>query len=143
MIRAGQTGDQAAMGRILSDWIDATPWMPRLHSREEDMAFCQGLLEATEVWVLILHDRAEGFLSLRGQEIAALYLAPEARGQGHGKALLEAAKRTAERLSLWTFQANAAAVRFYLREGFEVALRTDGAGNDEKLPDLRLEWSAP
>ena len=33
------------MGAILSDWIDATPWMPRLHTRAEDAAFI-ALLDA-------------------------------------------------------------------------------------------------
>jgi GNAT superfamily N-acetyltransferase len=44
------------------------------------------------------------------------------------------------RLVLWTFQANSAAIAFYLREGFVEIERTDGAGNEEGLPDVRMIW---
>ena len=50
------------------------------------------------------------------------------------------AKAGRDRLELWTFQANTRAIAFYRREGFVEAARTDGSGNDEKLPDLRLVW---
>lgn len=76
-----------------------------------------------------------------GGEISALYLAPAARGRGLGKALLDEAKGQG-RLSLWTFQANPGARAFYRREGFREVEFTAGAGNDEKLPDVRLEWQA-
>ena len=70
----------------------------------------------------------------------ALYLLPEACGQGIGKALLDRAKGEAGPLELWTFQANTGAQRFYLREGFVEARRTDGAENDEGLPDIFYTW---
>ena len=66
-----------------------------------------------------------------------------ARGRGVGKALLDTAKARSDRLELWCFQANAGARRFYAREGLAEVERTDGAGNDEKLPDVRLVWPAP
>lgn len=141
MIRPGTPNDAADMGRILSDWIDETPWMPRLHSRDEDRGFCRHLLASTEVVVCELHGQVAGFAARAGQILPALYLAPGARGQGNGRALLDRAKSASGgRLGLWTFQANAGAVRFYVREGFAEVERTEGAGNAEKLPDLRLEW---
>ena len=51
-------------------------------------------------------------------------------------------KARAGRLWLWTFQANLGAQRFYLREGFAEVRRTDGAGNDEGLPDIQYHWPA-
>ena len=129
------------MGRILSDWIDATTWMPRLHTRDEDMGFCLHLLDTTDVLILSVRDQVAGFLSLKGHEIQALYLSPDARGLGHGKALVDLAKAASEgRLGLWTFQANVRARQFYLREGFVETRRSDGAGNDEGLPDIRFDW---
>ena len=50
--------------------------------------------------------------------------------------------KAAGHLTLWTFQANDGARRFYAREGFREVEFTDGAGNAEKLPDVRLEWTA-
>ena len=54
--------------------------------------------------------------------------------------LLEWAKETRARLTLWVFQANVRAIAFYQREGFVVAQITDGQRNAEKLPDLRMVW---
>jgi len=46
-------------------------------------------------------------------------------------------------LQLWTFQVNDEARRFYGREGFVEVEHTDGAGNEEGEPDVRLEWRPP
>ncbi|MEL6292571.1 MAG: GNAT family N-acetyltransferase [Pseudomonadota bacterium] len=81
-----------------------------------------------------------GFLARDGEAIHALYIAPAAQGQGIGSALLQQAQAASPRLSLWTFQANTGAQRFYKRHGFDEVLRTSGTGNDEKLPDIRMFW---
>jgi ribosomal protein S18 acetylase RimI-like enzyme len=60
---------------------------------------------------------------------------------GLGSRLVELAKsRSPEGLQLWTFVSNVAAQRFYQRHGFVVAETTDGWGNEEKEPDMRLVW---
>ena len=82
----------------------------------------------------------QGFLARDGEDILALYVRPSQTGRGIGRALMQAAKARCPRLRLWTFQANIAAQRFYLREGFAEAARTDGAGNDEGLPDIHYIW---
>nr|WP_290428734.1 GNAT family N-acetyltransferase [Defluviimonas salinarum] len=103
----------------------------------EDRGFVAGLLASHEVlvaranWVV-------GFLARQGGEIDALYVAATARGRGVGSALLAAAGAAESDLSLWTFQANAGALRFYSARGFVETERTDGSGNAERLPDVRL-----
>lgn len=128
------------MAQVLGDWIAATAWMPKLHSPEQDMWFCGQLIGTCEVWVVRL-PAVSGFLARKGAEIDALYLCPDVRGQGHGSALLDRAKQGRDQLELWTFQANTNAIAFYLREGFAEDRGTDGLGNAEKLPDLRLIWT--
>ncbi len=142
ILRDATPKDAAGMARVLGDWCRETPWLPKLHSRADDLGFVGGLL-TTHVVRLGFADTSgcAGFLARRGCEIDALYLAPQARGRGLGKALLEEAKSCGH-LGLWTFQANAGARRFYLREGFREVRMTDGADNDEKLPDVWMEWSA-
>ena len=125
------------MGAILSDWIDATPWMPRLHTRAEDAAFCTSLVPRAHV-----SGDVDGFVAVDGEDIPALYVAQEARRKGHGRALLDHAKSGADRLALWTFAANREALAFYAAQGFAETARTDGE-NDEGLPDVRLEWRRP
>ncbi len=46
------------------------------------------------------------------------------------------------RLGLWTFAADAGARAFYQCEGFAPVETTDGARNDEGLPDVRQAWTA-
>ncbi|MGV6848340.1 MAG: N-acetyltransferase family protein [Marinibacterium sp.] len=143
-LREATQQDAPAIADILSDWIDQTDWMVRVHTRAEDRGFGAFLIEKTQVTVAeaVTEPRAVcGFLSLQPPHIQALYLAPDARGQGVGKALLDRAKTGHDRLELWAFQANLGARRFYEREGFVEVERTDGAGNDEKLPDIRMTWT--
>lgn len=139
-IEPARADDAAAIADILSDWIDATPWMPRIHTRDEDRGFGAFLIEKMAVIVARKGGEVAGFLARDGAVIHALYLAAGQRGRGIGKALLDSAKAGRGRLELWTFQANADAQRFYAREGFVEVEATDGQGNDEKLPDIRMEW---
>lgn len=124
---------------IISDWIDATDWMPRCHTRADDLAFVTGLVTSGRVTVLRDDDGPQGFLSLRGHEIEALYLDANARGAGGGQHLIDVVKASSDRLALWTFAANSGARRFYAREGFRETGGTEG-DNEERLPDIRVEW---
>lgn len=132
--------DAADLGLILGDWIRETGWMPVLHSREDDRVFLGGLIETHLVRVVRHGETTLGFIARKGGEIDALYLGSAARGRGIGKALVDEVKATEPLASLWTFQANTGAIAFYRREGFIEAERTDGRGNDERLPDIRMTW---
>ena len=65
---------------------------------------------------------------------------PRRRARGLGLQLLEKAKEAYAELSLWTFQQNLRARRFYERHGFVAVTETDGADNEEKLPDVLYRW---
>ena len=138
MIRPATPADAPSLGKVLGDWVRETGWMPVLHTFDEDQGFLANLIEEAEVWC---DEAATGFIARRDETIPALYLAPAARGQGLGTALLSQAKQDRDHLTLWTFEANHPARRFYGRHGFTEAERTDGARNDERLPDIRMGWS--
>jgi ribosomal protein S18 acetylase RimI-like enzyme len=93
-------------------------------------------------WVTVFEkDQAVvGFIARDQAYVHALYVAETMRGQGVGSALLRNAKAGSDHLDLWTFQANLHAQKFYLGAGFSETERTDGQGNDEKLPDIRYQW---
>ncbi len=133
--------DAAPLSRVLAEWRTETKWMPKNHTPQEDYEFLGYLIRETEVLTPRDLLGPHGFLARDGEEIQGLYLAPKARGQGLGKQMLDYAKARSDRLKLWTFQANENARRFYLREGFAEVRMTDGAGNEEKLPDVRLVWT--
>ena len=138
VLRDAVPADAGMLGDVLQDWLDATPWMPRLHDRAETVGFLRGLIER-QVVRIGTGTGGVGFLARQGVEVDALYLAPGARGAGLGRALLDEAK-VGGHLVLGTFQANLGARRFYAREGFREVEWTDGAANEARLPDVRLEW---
>ena len=139
LLRPATPLDAGRVGAILSAWIDETPWMPRIHTRAEDIAHADMMVR--QGWVTVSENETiTGFLARNGDDIHALYIAPDARGQGVGSRLLIDAMHKNDQLSLWTLQANTRAQAFYERHGFTEVERTDGTGNDEGLPDIRYHW---
>jgi putative acetyltransferase len=84
--------------------------------------------------------RRLGFCALRRGWIDHLFVAHERHGRGVGQALLARALADRRRVKLWTFQRNLRSRAFYRMQGFEEVLFTDGAANEEKEPDVLLEW---
>lgn len=140
VIRPANLADAPAVGHILYDFLDKTTWMPRLHSRRQTHKFCQSMVVQGWVTVAEVAGKVQAFLARDAQFIHALYVARGMCGQRIGHRLLRDAQMQETALELWTFQANEGAQRFYLREGFKEVERTDGQGNDEKLPDIRYRW---
>jgi GNAT superfamily N-acetyltransferase len=94
-----------------------------------------------ETWVACAGDAVVGVLVLHDGVIDQLYVRPSCTGQGLGTRLLALAERLRpDGLELWTFQSNVGARRFYARHGFTEVELTDGSGNEECQPDVRLAW---
>jgi len=144
-IRPATAEDAAAIAHLLRvSRHAAMPWLPDLHTPEEDLAFVTGyVLPRSEVWVAQEADAVVGFIARRDDWIDHLYLAPDRRGLGIGGLLLRHAMDGRDALMLWAFQRNAPARRFYERHGFRAVEFTDGEGNDEKEPDVRYAWRRP
>ena len=72
--------------------------------------------------------------------IEQLYVAPGCIGQGVGGRLLRHVLSELPRpVQLWCFQQNEHALAFYTHFGFNAIAYTDGAGNEERCPDVLLE----
>ncbi|WP_299688419.1 GNAT family N-acetyltransferase [uncultured Tateyamaria sp.] len=141
VLRPAQPTDAGATGAILSAFAIGTDWMPRIHTAAEDIGFAGMMIERGWVHVAETDGDVTGFIACADAEIQALYVASNMCGRGIGSALLQQVQSQATRLSLWTFQANTRAQQFYKRHGFKEVARTDGARNDEKLPDMRMLWT--
>lgn len=140
VLRAARSTDAGSVGAILSEFTRTTAWMPHLHTQAQDIAHAGQLIDRGWVTVAVHDDMVVGFAACDGADLDALYIAEFMRGQGVGTALLDHLKARADRLELWTFQANAGAQKFYVKHGFHEVTRTDGARNDEQLPDIKFEW---
>ena len=138
-IGRARAAEAEALGQILSDWISETDWMPKLHEDAEDRAHVADLIGTGGVLVLRRDGRPLGYVFEEDGHLGAFYLAPEARGRGYGKKMLDRLKAENAALDLWTFAANRDARRFYEREGFREVERTPG-DNPEGLPDVRMVW---
>jgi putative acetyltransferase len=140
-IRLATAADAPACAAILQSWLDATPWMPKLHNYAETEGFCRDVLIGAQR-AFVVGDPPAAFLAMLPDTgiVSALYAAQGARSQGFGKGLLDRAKAESDMLELWTFAANGGAQRFYEREGFIEIRRTEGE-NDERLPDILYRWS--
>jgi GNAT superfamily N-acetyltransferase len=104
--------------------------------------FASHVVSTKELWVA--EDRAGtlvGLLVRDGPLLDQLYVEPALTGHGIGADLLTLAKaERPEGLRLWTFESNVRAQRFYERQGFVAARRTDGRDNEEGAPDILYVW---
>jgi GNAT superfamily N-acetyltransferase/chorismate mutase len=121
----------------------AYPFMPRgIHSAEETHAWVAGWdLDAWEVWVAETDGAPVGLAVVVGDWLHSLYVDPEAAGHGIGGALLDLVKGLRPHgFCLWVFESNTPARAFYEHRGLVDLERTDGAGNEERAPDIRMAW---
>jgi GNAT superfamily N-acetyltransferase len=140
--RARDADAHAAADVWLRSYATALPTVHCAHD-EADVRdwFARVLVPQYETWVATMRSSVVGLLVLNGRELKQLYLEPEWRGRGLGDRFMSLAKQQQPNgLSLWTFQINGPARRFYQRHGFVEVERTDGQRNDEREPDIRYVW---
>lgn len=143
-LRPAVSEDAARIAQILSDALRSHPWMPIVHTREEDLAFISGtVLPLEKVTVAIAGGRIAGFIAVKDDWINQLYLDPGMTGRGIGSALLDHVLEKMPVARLWCFQVNTGACRFYERHGFVAMAETSGSGNEEKLPDIYYVRNKP
>jgi GNAT superfamily N-acetyltransferase len=144
VLRRARAADARAAADVwLRSFAAALPTVVRPRSDTEVRAYFRHVVvERYETWLAEEADGAvAGVMVLEGPELSQLYLAPERRGRGIGDRFVALAKeRRADGLSLWTFQVNAPARRFYERHGFTPVEWTDGGRNEEREPDVRYVW---
>ncbi|MFD7861517.1 GNAT family N-acetyltransferase [Streptomyces sp. NPDC059783] len=143
LLRRARDADQRAAADVwLRSYAAALPTVRCAHDeRSVRDWFARVLVPQYETWVAHTGNGVVGLLVLKGAELKQLYLDPDWRGRGLGDRFMALAKQQQpDGLSLWTFQVNAPARRFYQRHGFTEAERTDGQRNDEHEPDVRYVW---
>lgn len=141
-LRRAVASDMPAVARLNRHVRETClPYLPDLHTPEEDRAFFQDhVFPSSDVWLAEAGAQLIGFAVAKQDWLDHLYVDPDWHGRGVGLALLSAAKEGRLELNLWTFQENMQARRFYERQGFRVVTMTDGSGNEERTPDAHYRW---
>jgi ribosomal protein S18 acetylase RimI-like enzyme len=135
-IRRATPGDAPDVARLLHDfqaeYDEPSPGLEMLEERYSD------LIRNKEMIVLLVGDGPDGFAQLRFRPwvysaglhsyLEELYVVPDLRGNGLGRALLEAAMETArgegaEQMELGTSETDTAARKLYESAGF---INTEG-----------------
>jgi GNAT superfamily N-acetyltransferase len=142
-IRRAARDDAQALGEVwLRSFASAYPF-PAAHSDDDVRGWIRDeLIPNHETWLAEDERGVVGLLALAPGWVDQLYIDPVAQGEGIGRQLLELAMtlEPSGELQLWTFQANDRARRFYARNGFVEVELTEGGGNEERQPDVRLVW---
>nr|WP_139378430.1 GNAT family N-acetyltransferase [Mesobacillus jeotgali] len=110
------------------------------HSFENHIHFLNHLLpEQFQIDIALSEDEVVGLIAYSNNEISQLYIHIDYQGCGIGQILLDRAKKqSCGRLTLFTFEINEKAHRFYEKNGFTIVGR--GHENEEDLPDIEYEW---
>lgn len=145
-LRAARPDDAAAIAAVIVRSRAAfVPYAPSPHDAESTQRWVEGVLVPNGgVTVAVVEGVVVGVLATSTRDgarwIDQLYLAPEHVGRGLGAQLLARTLAALARpIRLWVFEANTGARRFYERHGFVAVARTDGAHNEERVPDVLYE----
>lgn len=142
MIRRARSADVDAIAELYERSFGTLTFLPVLHTLEEHRTWFARVVARSEVWVWDRGGTVLGFIALGDASVEYLYVEPEMTGQLIGSALVEQAKaRRPGGFTLWTFQQNEGARRFYERHGLRVIRMTDGERNEEKTPDALYAWT--
>ncbi|MET1011169.1 MAG: GNAT family N-acetyltransferase [Actinomycetota bacterium] len=142
-IRAATPEDADVIAEVFIASFATLSFLPRLHTNAETIDFIANkVLREQEVLVAEQNGGIVGFVAMaHGNFLEHLYVHPDSQGRGVGSVLLMRAKqRMPDGFRLWLFQQNTQARRFYERHGLRAIEFTEGAGNEERMPDALYEW---
>lgn len=141
MIRKMKEADGAELcGIWLSANLEAHSFIPAEYWLGSLEAVRRALPQA-EVFIYENSGHIEGFIGMNGSCIEGLFVRSGARSRGVGAALLEHVRQRKPYLTLYVYQKNRRAVRFYERSGFEK--RSFGKEEATGEEEYRMEWRGP
>lgn len=96
-------------------------------------------LPAVELWVAVdAEDCPLGFIGLNENHVEMLFIEPDLRGKGIGRALLDDVRNSRNQLTVDVNEQNPEAVGFYLHYGFVQTGRSPLDGEGRPFPLLHM-----
>ncbi|AUH32492.1 GNAT family N-acetyltransferase [Paracoccus tegillarcae] len=142
VFRLAVPSDAEACSQIIQDWGDETPWMVPLDNLAPMKEFWSFIFEEEIGWVAHRNGQILGFCARTEDNITGLYVAKKARGKGLGKALLDLAKEDQQWITVWAYEKNEDARRFYRREGLiEIGREMEVFEDGSSLMDIEHRWT--
>ena len=143
ILRRASTADAEVCARIQREANRVSlPFLPTPPDLDDAVTFFETkLLVENEAWLAEEEGVAVGYVAFHPGWLEHLYVLPDYQARGIGPQLLAKALEDGAPRTLWTFQANSRARRFYEARGWKLVELTDGAGNMEKTPDALYAWT--
>jgi putative acetyltransferase len=130
---------------LLAVWAEsarvAHPFWTSAMFEQERRDIAEKFLPVTETHVFERAGTIVGFISLLGNEVGGIFVAPECHGQGIGRALMDRARGSRDHLELDVFEANTIGRAFYAAYGFDVVGERRDAATGQTVLRLRLPSS--
>jgi Acetyltransferases len=114
-------------------FIDDAYWTANRKEMEERY------LPMAETFVIEEEGRIDGFVSMAGKYLAALFIDEERQGGGLGRKLLDHVKQGRDEIELKVYVRNVNAFRFYLKQGFTVMEELTDEATGER--EYRMVWN--
>ena len=116
--------EQSDMNEVLDIWLQASI---KAHSFIESNFWKSKLddmrntyIPASDTYVFSNNGIIEGFISLHGDTIAAMFVSPNVQGMGIGQRLMDKAKSLRRKLDLTVYRENPKSTQFYRKCGFTI-----------------------
>ena len=143
LVRPAEPEESDTLAALYGRSRAAAAMPPAVHSAAEDRGWFAGILRngQHEAWLAERDGVPLGYALVRAAWLDQLFVNPDAQGAGVGGLLLDTVKGLRpDGFCLWVFESNAPARAFYAHRGLVELERTDGSGNEEKSPDVRMAW---
>jgi GNAT superfamily N-acetyltransferase len=141
VLRPAEPADLAGLVAVQVAARAAAPMPAGLHSAAEIHDFLAGRLGSDEVWVAEVDGVVAAYARFTRTWLDDLYVHPDHQRAGLGSALLDlVTSLRPDGFGLWVFESNGPARGFYAKHGLVETERTDGSANEERQPDIRMEW---
>jgi putative acetyltransferase len=136
--------DPADRGALLAVWAEsaavAHPFCTPAMLEQERHDLANKYLPLAETHVFERAGAVVGFISLLGNEVGGIFVAPRCHRQGIGRALMDRARSSRDHLELDVFEANRIGRAFYAAYGFRVVGKRVDEATGQRV--LRLELPA-